>query len=137
MLFYVVWALEKCVRCRSHCSVFVMMHFCCIKATLSHYSVLYKNEEKNIRFCAFTLLQFREAHYWILERFKILRFCAFSLIKCVFKNLLFCGNPLLIDNVFKNLRFCRIFVQISVNTFTKTDVFLSDVVQKRNSVNGA
>ena len=41
------------------------------------------------------------------------------------------------DSVFENLRFCGVFVQINVNTFTKTEIFLSDFVQKRCSVNGA
>ena len=41
------------------------------------------------------------------------------------------------DSVFENLRFCGVFVRISVNTFTKTEVFLSVFVQKRSSVNGA
>ena len=41
------------------------------------------------------------------------------------------------DSVFENLRFCGVFVGISVNTFTKTEVFLSVFVQKRSSVNGA
>ena len=41
------------------------------------------------------------------------------------------------DSVFENLRFCGVFVRISVNTFTKTEVLLSVFVQKRSSVNGA
>ena len=41
------------------------------------------------------------------------------------------------DSVFENLRFCGLFLQISVNTFTKTEIFLSIFVQKRSSVNGA
>ena len=41
------------------------------------------------------------------------------------------------DSVFENLRSCGVFVRISVNTFTKTNVFLSVFVQKRSSVNGA
>ena len=64
-----------CVRPRSHCSVFVMIRFCCIDATRSHYSVsVQKRREKHpflsvhidppdnkygakdIHFCAFTLL---------------------------------------------------------------------------------
>ena len=40
------------------------------------------------------------------------------------------------DSVFENLRFCVVFVQINVNTFTKTEVFLSICVQKRCSVRG-
>ena len=40
-------------------------------------------------------------------------------------------------SVFENLRFCGVFVRISVNTFTKTDVFLFAFVQRRSSVNGA
>ena len=41
------------------------------------------------------------------------------------------------DSVFENLCFCGIFVEISVNTFTKMEVFLSVFVEKRSSVNGA
>ena len=41
------------------------------------------------------------------------------------------------DSVFENLPFCGVFVRISVNTFTKTEVFLSVFVQKRSSLNGA
>ena len=41
------------------------------------------------------------------------------------------------DCVSEDLRFCGVFVRINVNTFTKTDVFLSVFVQKRSSVNGA
>ena len=40
------------------------------------------------------------------------------------------------DSVFEKLRFCGVFVRISVNTFTKTEVFRSVFVQKRSSVNG-
>ena len=76
---------------------------------------LYKNGEKNLRFCAFTLIcpitkpqrktsVFVRSHYSVFVKpivaywsvFKNLRFCAFTLIKCVFKNLRFCGYPLLI-----------------------------------------
>ena len=75
---------------RSHCSVFFMMRFCCIKATRSHYYSVFvqkrkgkhpfscvhidlpdnKYGAKDIRFCAFTLFQFCEAHCWILQRFQ-------------------------------------------------------------------
>ena len=74
----------------------------------------YKNGEKNLRFCAFTLIcpitktqrktsVFVRSHYSVFVKlivgywsvFKNLRFCAFTLIKCVFKNLRFCGYPLL------------------------------------------
>ena len=93
---------------------FVMMRFCCIKATCSYYSVFArkwrgkrpflcvhinlpdnKYGAKDIRFCALTLLPFSEAPCWILERFQNLRFIAFTLIKCSFKNLHVCGYPLL------------------------------------------
>ena len=109
---------------------FVMMRFCCIKATRLHYSVFVqkRREEhpflcvhidlpdnkygaKDIRFCAFTLLLVCEAHYWILERFQKPPFLWISTF----------------DSVFKNLRF-GVFVQISVNTFTKTEIFLSAFV---------
>ena len=76
---------------------------------------LYKNGEKNLRLCAFTLIClitktqrktsfFVLSHYSVFVKpivaywcvFKNLRFCAFTLIKCVFENLRFCGYPLLI-----------------------------------------
>ena len=41
------------------------------------------------------------------------------------------------DSVFESLRFCGVFVQINVNTVSKTEIFLSVLVQKRCSVNGA
>ena len=41
------------------------------------------------------------------------------------------------DSVFENVDFCGVFVQINVNTFKKTDFFLSVFAQKRCSVNGA
>ena len=102
------------LRPRLHCSVFEMMRFCCSKATHKHYSVFVherrekrhflcihvdlpdnKYGAKDIRFCAFTLLRFCEAHCWMLERFRK------PLFLCIhtdqrFKNLHFCGYPLLI-----------------------------------------
>ena len=117
-------------------------------------SFLYKNGGKKIRFCPFTLIllitntepkisDFVPSHcsgsvkpivdYWSV--FKNLRFCAFTLIQSVSK------PPFLwistFDGVFENLRFCGVFVQINVNFFTKTEVFLSVFVQKRRSVNRA
>ena len=69
------------LRPRSHCSVFVSIRFFCIRATRSHCSVFVqkrienppflcvhtdlpdnKSAAENIRFCAFTLLRFCEAH---------------------------------------------------------------------------
>ena len=101
-------------RPRSHYSVFVRIRFCCIKATVHTAPLSYKNGEKNLRFCAFTLIcpitktqrktsVFVRSHYSVFVKlivecwsvFKNLRFCAFTLIKCVFKNLRFCGYPLL------------------------------------------
>ena len=90
------------LRPRSHYSVFVSIRFCCIEATVHTTPFSYKNGEKNLRFCAFTLIcpitqkrseKHCEAAYWSV--FKNLRFCAFTLIKCVFKNVRFCGYPLL------------------------------------------
>ena len=117
-----------------------MIHFCSMEATLSLTPFRYKNGEKNTRFCPFTLILlitntepkisvFVRSHcsgsvkliveYWSV--FQNLRFSTFTLIQSVFENLLFCG----------------VFVQINVNTFTKTELFLSVFVQKRCSVNGA
>ena len=111
---YTVPALfDRGLRPRSHYSVFVSIRFRCIKATVHTTPFLYKNGEKNLRFCAFTLIYpitktqrktsvFVRSHcsvfvkpivaYWSV--FKNLRFCTFTLIKCVFKNLRFCGYPL-------------------------------------------
>ena len=141
-----------CLRPHSHCSGVVSIRFCCIEATRSHCSVFVQKRKekppflcvhtlpddkklaKNIRFCAFNCSVFVKPIFEYWSVFKNLRFCAFILIKCVFKNLRFCGYPLL--NAFlENLRFCGVFVEISVNTFTKTEVFLSVFLQKRSSVN--
>ena len=121
---------------------------------------------KNIRFCAFTLLRFCEAYCWILERFQKPPFLWISTFDIpwvpepqnlnerklvrgkerrekgtflIFFFLLFFGSGTqgTFDSVFENLRFCGVFVRISVNTVTKTEVFLSVFVQKRSSVNGA
>ena len=102
------------LRPRSHYSVFVSIRFCCIEATVHTAPFSYKNREKYLRFCAFTLIcpitktqrktsAFVRSHYPVFVKlivgywsvFKNLRFCAFTLIKCVFKNLRFCGYPLL------------------------------------------
>ena len=52
----VKWTAKVLLRPCSHCSVFTMMRFCCIKSTRSRYSVLYKNGGKHIRICAFILI---------------------------------------------------------------------------------
>ena len=102
------------LRPRSHYSVFVSIRSCCIRATVHTAPFSYKNGEKNLRFCAFTLIcpitktqrktsVFVRSHYSVFVKlivgcwsvFKNLRLCAFTLIKCVFKNLRFCGYPLL------------------------------------------
>ena len=109
------WKIFKTLRPRSHYSVFVSIRFCCIEATVHTALFLYKNGEKNLRFCAFTLIcpitktqrktsVFVRSHCSLFVKlivgyrsvFKNLRFCTFALIKCVFKNLRFCGYPLLI-----------------------------------------
>ena len=126
-----------------------MMHFCCIKATRSHYSVFVQKRRgkhpflcvhidlpdnnygaKDIRFCAFTLLRFLKLIVLYYSVFKCLRFLAFTLIKCVFESLRFCGYLLLIE-LSKTSVFVAFFVQISVNTFTKTVAFLSVFVKKK------
>ena len=102
------------LRHRSHYFVFVSIRFCCIEATVHTAPFSYKNGEKNLRFCAFTLIcpikkkqrktsVFVRSHYSVFVKlivgcwsvFKNLRFCAFTLIKCVFKSLRFCEYPLL------------------------------------------
>ena len=113
-LFTTILLAAFLLRPRSHYSVFVSIRFCCIEATVHTTPFLYKNGEKSLRFCAFTLIcpttktqrktsVFVRSHYSIFVKlivgywsvFKNLRFCAFTLIKCVFKNLRFCGYPLL------------------------------------------
>ena len=44
------------LRLRSHCSVFKLIRFCRYPAPVHTAPFLYKNGERNIRFCAFTLL---------------------------------------------------------------------------------
>ena len=100
---------------------------------------LYKNGEKNTRFCAFTLIPLMtntEPKISLFVRSHcsgsvklIVEYCS------VFKNLRFFGYPLSI--AFSKHPFFGVFVKINVNTFTKTEVFLSVFVQKRCSVNGA
>ena len=48
--------LRGTLRPRSHYSVFVSIRFCCIEATVHTAPFSYKNGEKNLRFCAFTLI---------------------------------------------------------------------------------
>ena len=104
-------------RPHSHCFVFVMMRFCwgfcCTKATRSHFSVFVQKRSKkcpflrvhidppdnkyganDIRFRAFTLLRFCEAHSWVLERFQKPPFLCFQIDLEGFENLRFCGYPL-------------------------------------------
>ena len=115
---------------------------------------LYKNGEKNLRFCAFTLICLitnTEPKISVFVRshcsgFVKLIIGYWSVFKkppflCVHIDLeRFQKPPFLwistFDSVFENFRFCGVFVHISVNTFTKTEVFLSIFVQKRSNVNG-
>ena len=88
------------IRPRSHCSVSVMISFCCIDATHSNSSIsVQKRTEKN-PFCPFTLIllitnttlrRFCEAHCWTLERFQKPPFLWISTFYSVFENLRFCG----------------------------------------------
>ena len=109
---------------RSHCSSFV-------KLIVGYYSVF-----KNLCFCAFTLFRFCEAHCWILQRFQKRPFLCVHIDQMRLQK-----RPFLwlstFDSIFENLRLCGVFVEISVNTFRKTEVFLSVFVQKRSSLNGA
>ena len=96
------------LRPRSHYSVFVSIRFCCIEATVHTAPFSYEDGEKNLRFCAFTLIcpitktqrktsLFVRSHcsvfvklivaYWSV--FKNLRFCAFTLIQSMFKTSVF------------------------------------------------
>ena len=114
-----------------------MMHFCCIKATRSHYSILVQKRRekhpflcvhidlpdnkygaKDIRFCAFTLLQFCEAHCWILQRFQKPPCLCVHVDQMLFRKTLFLWISTFYS-VFENLHFSGVFVQISLNTFTK------------------
>ena len=124
------------LRPRSHYSVFVSIRFCCIEATVHTAPFLYKKGVKNIRFCAFTLLRFSEAHCWILESFQKPPFLCVHIDQMRFQKPPFLWISTF-DSVFENLRFCGVFMRISVSTFTKTEVFLSVFVENRSSVNGA
>ena len=88
-------------------------------------SFLYKNEGKNIRFCPLTLILLITNTEPKISVF--VRSHCFGSVKLIAEYW----------NVFENLRFCGVFVQINVNIFPKTEVFLSIFVQKRCSVNGA
>ena len=85
---------------------------------------LYRNGEKNLRFCACTLLRFCEAHCWILELFQKPSFLCVHIDQMRFQKPPFLWISTF-DGVFENLCFCGVFVRVSVNTFTKTEVFLS------------
>ena len=74
--------------------------------------------------------------YWILERFQNPPFLCVHIDQMRFQKSLFLWISIF-DRIFENLRFSGIFVQINLNTFTKTEVLLSVCVQKRSSVNGA
>ena len=118
---------------RPHYSVFVQkknggknIRFCAFTLPDNKYGA------KDIHFCAFTLLRFGEAHCWIVEHFQ-----KPSFFLCVHIDQMHFQKPPLLwistfDSVFENLRFCGVFVQISVTTLTKTEVFLSVFVQKRS-----
>ena len=79
---------------------------------------------------------FCEAHCWILERFQKPPFLCVHIGQMRFQKAPFLWISTF-DGVFESLRFCGVFVQISVNASTKTEIFLSVFVQKRSSVNGA
>ena len=96
----------------------------------------------------FTLLRFCYDAFLLHQSypFTLLRFCTKrrekqSFLSVHIDQMRFQKPPFLwistFDSVFVNLRFCDVFVRLSVNTFTKTEVFLSVFVQKRSSVNGA
>ena len=143
------------LRPGSHCSIFVVVSFCCIKATRSHHCVFVQKQRekhpflcvhielsdnkygaKDIRFRAFTLLRFCKAHCWILQRFQKPPFLCVHIGQMRFRKPPFLWISTF-DSAFENLRFCGVFEQINVNTFTKTEDFLSVFVQKRSSMNGA
>ena len=130
------------IRPCSHYSVFVNIRFCCIEATVHTTLFSYKNGEKNLRFCAFTLIcpitktqrktsVFVRSHYSVFVKlivgywsvFKNLRFCAFTLIKWVSKNLHFCGYPLL--TAFSKTSVFVAFLCGSVRTLSQKRRFFS------------
>ena len=104
---------NSCFQGPVHTTPFLLVSvFVASKLPVHTTPFLYKNGEKNLRFCAFTLIcpitktqrktsVFVRSHYSVFAKpivaywsvFKNLRFCAFTLIKCVFKNLRFCGYP--------------------------------------------
>ena len=137
----------KRLRPRSHYSAFVSIRFCCIEATCSHCSVFVqkrrekppfscvhtdlpdnKNAAKNIRFCAFTLLRFCEAHCWILERFQKPPFLCVHIDQMRFQKPPFFWISTF-DSVFENLRFCGVFCG-SVWTLSQKRRFFSPFMYK-------
>ena len=102
--FLVLWLLVSfsfSLRPRSHYSVFVSIRFCCIKATVHTAPFSYKNGEKNLRFCAFTLICSVYSvfvklivGYW--SDFKNLRFCGYPLLTAFSRTSVFvallCGS---------------------------------------------
>ena len=102
--------------------------------------IVYQAPFTLLRFCLYPFLLHRS------YPFTLLRFCIKAERKppflCVHIDLeRFQKRPFLwistFDTVFENLSFRDVFVRISVNTFTKTEVFLSVFVQKRSNVNRA
>ena len=137
------------LRPRSHYSVFVSIRFCCIEATVHTAPFSYKNGEKNLRFCTFTLIcpitktqqktsVFVRSHYSIFVKlivgywsvFKNLRFCAFTLLR-------FCEAHCWILERFQKPPFLWRFCADQCVHFHKNGAFISVFVQKRSSVDGA
>ena len=129
------------LRPRSHYSVFVSIRFCCIEATVHTAPFLYKNGEKNLRFCAFTLIcpitktqqktsVFVRSHCSVFVKSIVAYWSVFKKppFLCVHNDRMRFQKPPFLwistfESVFEKLRFCGVFVRISVNTFTKTEVF--------------
>ena len=132
---------KKVLRPRSHYSVFVSVRFCCIEATVHTAPFSYKNGEKNLRFCSFTLIcpitktqrktsVFVRSHCSVFVKLIVacwrLDYQKPPLLCAHIDQMRFQKPPFLwistFDSAFENLRFCGGFVRISVNTFTKTEI---------------
>ena len=102
-----------------HTTPFLLL-FVFVVSTLYVHTIpfLYKNEEKYLRFCLFTLEQNA------LRNFRFSAFTSLVFVHCcciVFKNIRFCAFTLFFS-VFEKLRFCRYPLW---RPFSKTSVFVS------------
>ena len=98
-------------------ALFTLLRFC-YDAFLLHQSYPFTL----LCFCAFALLRFCEACYWILQRFQKPPFLCVHIDQMCLRKPPFLWISIF-DCVFESLRFCGVFVQFSVNNFSETEVF--------------